>query len=346
MVEFTLRIELQLLEENESEQWDKMVETSPHGTIFHTWKFLNLIEKHTDTKLYPIIGYKETKAIGIFPIFFQKKFFYRAVFSPPPHSAVPYLGPLIIDYDSLKPYERESNFIRFQKKIDEFISEELKPNYVTVVSPPYLLDVRPLIWTNYEVSPRYNYIIDLTKGEEYLWTRFQKNLREGLTRTERRGVVVEESGEEGLNFIYDNYCRRYKEQNRKPPISRDYLIEVFKSYHPGNLRVFISRFNREPIGGTINLCYNHNFASWIGSAKTNISGLSANDLTQWECIKWAYRNKFEIYEEIGANTERLWQFKSKYNPEISMCFNAKRYSSIYYKWIEIGYRRIKLKLKP
>lgn len=341
MVEFTLKIELHFAKENESEKWDQMVETSPHGTIFHTWKFLKIIEKYTNTKLYPIIVYEDTKAIGIFPIFFQNKFLFRAVFSPPPHVAVPYLGPLIVDYNTLKPHKRESNFIHFQNKVNEFIFRELKPNYINVVLPPNLLDARPFMWTNYEVRPLYNYIIDLTNGEEYLWNQFLKNLREGITKTVRRGAIVEESGVDGLNLIQNNLKRRYKEQNRNPSVSKDYLCEVYNSFHPENLRIFICRFNGEVVGGTINICYKKKISSWLGSAKTNITGLYTNDLTQWECMKWACKNNFEIYEEIGANTERLWQFKSKYNLDLSMCLNARKYSSVFYKWMESGYKLVR-----
>ena len=341
MVEFTMKMELCVLKENESEKWDKIVDSSPYGTIFHRWKFLKIIEKHTNTKLNPIIVYEKSNDIGVFPIFFQNKFMFRAVFSPPPHAAVPYLGPLIIDYDILKPHQRESNFIHFQNKVNDFIFRELKPNYINVVLSPDLLDGRPFMWTNHEVKPQYNYIIDLTKGEECIWSQFQKNLREGITKTVRRGAIVEESGVDGLNLIYDNFKGRYQEQNRNPSISKDYLSEVYNSFHPENLRIFICLFDGEVVGGTINICYKNKISSWLGSAKTNITGLYTNDLTQWECMKWACKNNFKIYEEIGANTERLWQFKSKYNPELSICLNARKYSSVFYKWMESSYKLVR-----
>lgn len=336
-----MTMELCVMEENESEKWDKIVEFSPYGTIFHTWKFLKIIEKHTNTKLYPIMVYDEMKTIGIFPIFFQKIFLFRAVFSPPPHAAIPYLGPIIIDYNTLKPHRRESNFINFQNKVNDFIFRELKPNYVNIVLPPNFLETRPFIWTNYDVKPLYNYIIDLTNGEECAWSRFEKNLRNGITKTIRSSVTVEENEMDGLASIYDNFDRRYQEQNRKLPISKDYLVDVYDTFYPENVRIFTSRFNGKLVGGTINLCYKDNFSCWIGSAKTNMTGLYVNDLNQWESLKWACKNNFKIYEEIGANTERLWYFKSKYNPDTSICFNARKYSSVFYKWMESGYKLVR-----
>jgi hypothetical protein len=52
-VGFKMNIELRVAEKNEGKSWDRMVEASTYGTIFHTWKWLKIIEKHTKSKLYP-----------------------------------------------------------------------------------------------------------------------------------------------------------------------------------------------------------------------------------------------------------------------------------------------------
>ena len=40
-----MTIKLKIATENESEEWDKLVESSPHGTVFHTWKWAYFSEK-------------------------------------------------------------------------------------------------------------------------------------------------------------------------------------------------------------------------------------------------------------------------------------------------------------
>ena len=37
-------------------EWKKLEENPQYGTIFHTWEWLKIAERHTDMKLYPIIG--------------------------------------------------------------------------------------------------------------------------------------------------------------------------------------------------------------------------------------------------------------------------------------------------
>lgn len=327
-------IKIEIAEESDKRMWDAIVDDSYYGTFFHTWKFLKIIEKHTNTKLYPLMGFDGEAVTGIVPLLFQKKFMFKSVFSPPPHVAVPYLGPLIVDYEKLKPYERESNFIEFQEKVNEFIAKQLKPNYIMIISPPGMIDSRPFIWSDYTVEPLYDYFLDLTQGEDYIWKRFRKDLRQGINRTIRRGVTVEEGSIEELYFIYNTLCQRYNSQNKRFHPSWEYLLDLYKTFYPQNLRVWVSYYNGKLVGGIIKILYKDKFVSWLGSPKITISGISQNDLTHWEAMKWACRNGFKYYEEVGANTRRLWFYKSKYNPEISIYFIAKKYSPSIVKLIE------------
>ena len=48
------------------------------------------------------------------------------VFSPPPHAALFYLGPVLAGYDTLKQEKREINYIDFQNSVENFINNDLK----------------------------------------------------------------------------------------------------------------------------------------------------------------------------------------------------------------------------
>lgn len=336
-------IEVRIAENDELKNWDRLVEASPHGSIFHTWKWLKIIEKHTGSKLYPLIGLKGTTPIGIFPLFYQKKFLVKTVFSPPPQVAVPYLGPALVDYDKLKQDKKESIFIEFQKRVDEFIFSEIKPNYTLISSPLGLLDSRPFKWTGYLIEPMYNYLIDLSEGVDHVWYGFQKQLRIDTKKTERKGVHVEEGFKEELEILYESLSDRYEEQNRILPLPKKYLLNLYYSFHPQNLRIFVAKYQAEVVGGLIALCYKDKLSLWVGIPKTNLGGVYPNDLVQWEAIKWACEHDLKYYELMGGNTLRLCHYKSKYNPDLSIYFSARKYSSIMSKLAETAYIRL---LKP
>jgi len=330
--------------EGDKECWNDIVENSPQGTIFHTWKFLKIMEKHTNSKLYLIIGMRGTTPIGIYPLFFQEKKFLRLVFSPPPHCAALYLGPVIIDYDKLKQSKKESIFTSFQKKVDEFISSKLKADYVLISTSPGLLDSRPFKWTGYNVRPSYSYLIDLSNGADYVWKQLTKHLRQSINKTKKEGVSIEEGSKEDLEAIYNLLSERYKEQERIVTVPKRYLFDLYDSFHPENLKIFVAKYKGEIRTGTIDIWYKDKVTAWIGSTKTYLRGISPNDLLFWETIRKGCEHGFKQYEIIGAaGNRRLHSYYSKCNPEPLLWFSARKYSSFVPKLLEASYIKI---LKP
>ena len=109
------------------------------------------------------------------------------------------------------------------------------------------------------------------------------------------------------------------------------------------MKILVAKYDGEIVGGLLNIYKNKKILNWMGNVKTNIRGVSPNDLLHWEVIKWATEHGLKYYELVGANTERLCHYKSKYNPSLSICFSAKKYLSFSAKLVESAYFNI---LKP
>jgi len=327
------KVELKIAQKDDSKEWDRLVEISPQGTIFHTWNWLRIVEKYTNAKLYPLIGYKGDTPIGVFPIFFRKKYL-KMIFSPPPHMAIPYLGPALIKYDRLKQDKRETNLIEFQKQVDNFINE-LGASYISFSLTPELIDSRPFRWSGYTVVPHYHRSIDISKGEDYVWSQFQKRVRQGIVKTREKGVLVEEGNLEELEVLYDLLIRRYRELGKTVNVPKKYLIELYKNLYPRVL-IFIAKYEGETLTGSIYVKSKNKLISWIGNPKPKISGLYLNELIKWEVVKWAIQQGFEKYELIGASDEKLDMHKRKYNFPLSVHFYVKK-SSFYADLVEWSY---------
>lgn len=310
----------------DEEEWSKITENSPHSTIFHEWRFLKIIEKNTGSKFYPILGLDGTTVIGAYPLFFKKQGLLNMVFSPPPHCAVPYLGPLIIGYNDLKQSKKESIFLGFQRAVDQFIASELKANYTSITTAPGLNDVRPFKWNGYTVNPFYSYIIDFSEGIDKVWDGLKRKLRQNVKKEKTRGIIIKKGGEDELKVIYNMVNERYKDQDRPLNLKVTYLLDLYKEYKD-NMQIIIAYYNDECIGGLIDLYYNGKASSWIGNPKPKQTGINSTDLIQWETINFAYESNCQHYEELGANTERLCKYKSKFNPKLSIYYNAKKYTS-------------------
>jgi len=342
------KVELKVGREEDAELWDRLVESSPHGTIFHTWKWLKIAEKHTNSRLYPLIGYKGTEPVGIFPLFFQRKTFLKMVFSPPPHTAIPYLGPVLVNYDKLKQHKKENSFLEFQREVDRFLKDKLRAEYVYISLPPGLSEPRPFKWTGYEVEPAYGYLNDLSNGIDNLWKNFEKKLRGDIERGKRRGITVEEGDKEEVGIIYDLLLDRYAEQNKIVTVPKEYLFDVYDSFFQ-NIKVFVAKYKGEIVSGLIDIhgtdIHNRDrAATWIGNPRPKFKiSPSPNDLLTWEAMKYACEHGFKYYETIGtAGDERLHNYYSKFNPELLVRFSMRKYSSFIPKLMEMAY----IKTKP
>jgi hypothetical protein len=317
-----MNIEVQIAGNEELKTWDALIESSPYGTIFHTLDWLGIAEKHTNSKLCPLIGVKGEEIIGFFPIFYKKKRPLKMVFSPPPKVGIPYLGPVLLGYDKLKQGKKESLITDFYTGVDKFIHKEIKPNYIYFGLPPGLIDCRPFKWLGYEAKPVYNYILDISIGLSNLESNFTQDVRKNIKKAEKNEIKVDFGSKKELKILYNILYDRYADQERKISISEKYLLDVFNKFFPDNLKVFTLIHQNTIIGGVIKLCYKDEILDWIGQSKTAIQG--GNDFLHWEIIKWAVKNGYHYYNILGANTPSISRFKSKFNPALSVNFNVKK----------------------
>jgi hypothetical protein len=227
----------------------------------------------------------------------------------------------------MKQGKRESTLFEFLKAVDKFIFSDLKCSFARIRSPPGLLDSRPFLWNGYDVEPCYTLLIDLSRSLDTIQKGFEKNLRSGINSS-GKAVSMEEGSVEDLDFLHSSLTKRLNEQGLELSISKSYLREIFDSFFPQNLKVFIVKYKGEKVGVEIIPFHGGRAYAWLGIVKTGLKGICSTDVLEWETIKWAKENGFQYYEFMDAGDEhRLSNYKSKFNPDLSIWFLATKYSS-------------------
>jgi hypothetical protein len=327
-----MALTIKILDDAHEKMWDDLVFSSPHGTIFHTIEWLRIVKEQTKSEFLPLMFYRGTTIVAIYPIFIVKQGIIKLALSPPSRSYMLYLGPVIAYYESSKQDKKESTYIEIQQEMDNYIFSILGCKFARIRSAPGLNDSRPLRWSGYIVDPYYTYRIDLSKGIDSIWEQFEKKLRVKLNKTLKEGVTVRSGDEKDLEFIHDSLYKRYIEQGSKPTDYKKYLLSIYQKFYPDKMKIFIAEYQGKSVSGNILLFYKKYIYSWVGLPKTDLVGISPNDLIQWEAIKWGQMNGFEYYELMDSGDDpRLRPFKSKYNPELVLWYSATKYSSFVYK---------------
>lgn len=319
-----MTVEIRIAQDDDVEEWDTIISKSSQGTLFHSWNWLKIIEKHTHMHLYPLIGMKDGRPIGAFPLFFQKKGPIRMIFSPPPHVSLPYLGPVLAEYGPLIQEKRENIYINFQESVDDFITNTLNINYISISLPPFLNDPRPFIWSGYSIKPNYDYSVDTSKGIDNLYKSLDYNKRAEIKKANEQGMIVDIGTKKEYEKILDLVDVRYAQQAKLFTVSKNYFSDVYESYKDSMI-VFVVNINGEVATGIICFNYRGSLYGWVGNSKpkTRISP-SPNHLLFWEIVRYASEHGFEKYVIMGAaGNERLHEFyAARFNPELKIRYAA------------------------
>jgi len=332
-------LDIKFIDDTKSDLWNQVIASSSHATIFHTWKWLKIVGKYTNTTFYPIVVYNGTNIAAIYPVFIQRKGFFNLAFSPPSHAYLLYLGPVIAEYENKKQDKKISTFTEIQHEVDKYLFQTLKCKYARIRLSPTLFDSRPLRWCGYTIDPLYTYRINLRDGKEKVWDQFDRKLRVSINRAMKEGIVVQQGSGDDLLLIERELARRQREQGTKSPDHSSYLAEIYENFKD-NMKIFLAYHQEKMAGSLVALRFKDVLQLWIGTPKSDLKGISPNDLVQWEAIQWACDNGLNWFENMdGGDNPRLTTYKSKYNPEPFIWFSATKYSSVFY---QIGERLLKL----
>jgi len=312
--------------------WDDIVINSSEGTLFHTWKWLKIMEKYiikkkffhfTKSKLYPLIVWEGKEIIGLMPVFFLETPFKKMAGSPPLSFEVPYLGPVMKKKIDIKSYKKQIIFYEFQKKIHDFLKNSLKANYIRIITSPGIFDPHPFVWSNYTVKPECNSIIDLRSGEKTIWENFSHNVRNSIKRANKNGIIVTTGLQEDVESIYNLLHERQRVYAKK-----EFILEIFENFSSENVKCFIAKKDEIPLTGMIVICYKNKVGVWFGTPKHSIDGINPNNILIWESILWACNNNYQYFEIIGTSDKTTFPFKVQFCGEIAPFFAMKWYSPI------------------
>ncbi len=264
------------LDSSQEKAWDDLVISSPFGTLFHTVRWLRIVQNHANAEFYPLMFYKGTQLVAIYPLFLQKKGLVKVALSPPSRSYMLYLGPVIAAYESMKQDRKESSYIQIQQEFDNYIFKTLGCRYARIRSSPGLYDSRPLRWSGYAVEPLYTYRIDLTPGINHVWEQFDRKLRVEIHKAQREGVTVTNWRQWMiLNLFMIHYIPDTQNRGSRQAIIKNFYKISIDQFYPENLKIFVAEYNGERIGGTINLVFKNGMYLWVGIPKTGLIGISA-----------------------------------------------------------------------
>ncbi|WP_406657742.1 hypothetical protein V7O62_04045 [Methanolobus sp. ZRKC2] len=310
---------------SDSQVWDRFVDESPYGTIFHKWDFLRTVEKHTGCELYPLGFYITEELICIIPLFLKKVKGVRMVFSPPPQTAIPCLGFVLSPRCDVMNQSKKSMHMYDMGKLFAEEIDRMNANYVSIVLTPMFSDIRPFKWNGFMIDPLTVFMIDLRRPLDDILRSFSSSRKDKVKKLDRYDLKLVESND--LSLFYDSSVERYKEQGIKFPVAnKEYLEELHSLYPEGVKMYYIHDSKGDSLGSLMTVEYKR-MTMWIGNVKPN-NNVPVNEFLYWELIKKGKSKGYNLLELGGADVPSIAVFKAQFNPSLRVKYRLVKKDTI------------------
>jgi hypothetical protein len=285
---------------------------------FHTAPALSAVDEHATGDLELYCGYNGDRPVALLPVVVRETRVGRAVLSPPPGLGIPRLGPLLMPA-SPKQRKREKLNREFAEAVLDHLDVDSRFTLFRATCPPGYGDPRPFGWAGLDVEPTFTYRLDTAgRTAEELRSAFSKSLRREIRDAEALDVTVDREGVEGARAVFESTRERYADQDRGFPMTWDYVRELVAAMADRDrARVYVLRDADGEFLTGITVLYSADRAYfWQGGARTVHEGVGVNSLVHWHVVVDLLDDPPDegvtAYDLMGANTERLCRYKSKF----------------------------------
>ncbi|KAB1189960.1 GNAT family N-acetyltransferase [Haloferax sp. MBLA0076] len=307
------------LEQMNLDEWDDALPSSG-VEVFQTSAVLDAIDQHFDGEMRLLGAFKGQEPVALLPVFERKNPLGRVVVSPPPSMAIPYIGPILMPNSP-----KQSAYESVNKEFAELVMDELgvRSNraFVRILCSPSYLDPRPFEWSGFAIKPAFTYRIDQsTQSLDDVQSQLSRSLRREIRQTQDLDVTVSREGIDGAKLVYEDVVSRYDEQDEPFGMPWEFVETLVRNLDD-RCRVYVARDpDGEYLSGIIVPYSEETGYFWLGGARGVYEGLSVNNLLHWTILEDIATDEaldsVTKYDLVGANTERLCNYKSKFGGEL------------------------------
>lgn len=290
--------------------------------VFHTSTALEILDRHTAGDLQLFAGYKGDQPVGLFPLVVQQRALGKAGLSPPPSMGAPRLGPLLMPA-SPKRRKRERLNRQFTQGVLEHAGLGGSRSLLRAVCTPDYTDPRPFTWEGLGVETVFTYRLETAgRTTDEILASFSKSLRRDIRDGRDLDIDVRIDDAEGTRLVHEQTAARYREQDRTYPLEWDYVDDLTQALmEDDRCRVYTAHESDGTFLSGITVLYSNDAAYfWQGGARATHENVSLNSHLHWQILTDIVddppRESVTQYDLMGANTERLCRYKSKFGADL------------------------------
>ena len=296
------------LNEDNLEEYNKLVDMSSEGTIFHkTWwlnTFKNYYKNSYDVDFYGV--FENDNLIAAMPIPMHNKFGIKYLYLP---KLTPYSGSFFMT----KSVQKKDREISWKKEINEYFAEIFKKKGICLYySFGYnYVDLQPFKWLDFDIGVDYTYVLKLDELNK-VWENLNKTRKHDITKCFKENYIIK-FGE--IERYIELNKQTMKRQNHAI-LDEKLLMSIFcecKNYNSGEV---FTVYNNNEAAAALFLVWDSKRSYYLGGGiKGNSQGMMS--LLLWEAIKYT-KEKLNLneFDFEGSDVKSIESYFRKFGGNI------------------------------
>tara|TARA_B110000438_G_C15767074_1_gene630136 strand:+ start:196 stop:1161 length:966 start_codon:yes stop_codon:yes gene_type:complete len=274
------------------DEWEKIIQYSNNGTLFHTRKFLSYHPKDRFID-HSLVFFKNNKPFSLLPAVEINELDSKILFSHPGASIGSFVTPTDLSFndalqlvDKLNRYIKKLNFSGIRITLPPIIYNKRKTNYI---------DYSLLRYGYKYVKREISSILYLENSIEENVNKFKPSHRQALRKAQRSGIVVKKSDD--FNSFYKILKKNLKNRHDVTPThSVDELLKL-KSMFPKEIILHGAFLESKMIGGVVSFVTNDEvILAFYISHDEIFQKFRPINLLFYEILKDAITNNFKVFD--------------------------------------------------
>jgi len=314
------RFETAFLEEDAFAEWDRLVERSPEGTVFQTARWFRILGDALE-KEWRVLGcFKNGNLVGGCAGLLSRRAGLE-LWLPPMLTG--YAGPVLGEPDQKRLCERNDETLRRGAAIEEALRRRFALAWM--VHHPAAPDLRPYVWSGWEMIPRYTFLLRSAPAEK-MRGALKHSLRKQIKKAERAGLRARPL--EDLSGVAGLYAASYRRHGEPPPVSPEAIARWFARLSgEGAARAWAAEGeDGAPHAFLIAILDGDRAYHWVAGSDTDRIKEGGMPFLLWKTTE-ELAGVVSSIDMMGANTPTIAGFKTGFGGELVPYWETKRFRS-------------------
>ena len=313
-------LEVRLLDLHEFDSWNRFVEFSPQGTLYHTSDWLHAIASAYVPARPLIIGCFDNHQLVGGGVFLERERY--GILTAVTPLLTPYFGFVLEEPGGEKFSATASKNHAVLSALGQYLCKHYA--YVNLVLAPHLEDIRPLQQLGFTITPRFTYCLNLRLSPEEHWGRFDGSARRQIKKAQKESFEI--CSRLPIAPAYRLFESTFRRRGEDCPVSESLFSAVLENHGLADRRAIFAAWLGDSLASYIVLLtFNRTLYYAIAASEADYLSSGINSLLIWEIIREYAGRDWNIFDFVGANTPSIARFKENFNPRLQLYFQVEYY---------------------